>query len=264
MPKRSSNCAKSTSPFSRGRFHCPVHEPSARRRPRRYFLVTTIASAELIKHASNSFLGLKISYANLDCRSLREAGRQCGRSHPGHGARSAHRTAIPERRSGFWRFLLAQGHSGVHPSGGKPRRRFQLAARSRGDQQAPRRSVLEKVRQALWVVKDKKVGVLGLAFKPNTDDIRFAPAIEVRAPPDRRRRHGAGHRSGGDRARSRRSEKQAWSLCQDPYEVARGADALLLLTEWQEYRDLDWQRIYAEMARPAGPGCAQYACRRQR
>ena len=51
---------------------------------------------------------------------------------------------------------------------------------------------------------------------------------------------------------------------EDPYEVARGADALLLLTEWKEYRELDWKRIYAEMAPPSGAGRAQYAARAQR
>ena len=78
-------------PFLEGTFRCPVHQPHARRRPAPVFLVTTIASAELIKHASNSFLGLKISYANRRCRSLREAGRECGRSHARRGAGSAHR-----------------------------------------------------------------------------------------------------------------------------------------------------------------------------
>jgi UDPglucose 6-dehydrogenase len=107
---------------------------------------------------------------------------------------------------------------------------------------------MEKVRRALWVVKEKHVGVLGLAFKPNTDDIRFAPAIEVV------------RRLLGEGAKVRATDPVAIeratavlpgvTFLQDPYEVARNADALLLLTEWNEYRQLDWKRVHDEMARP--------------
>ena len=107
---------------------------------------------------------------------------------------------------------------------------------------------LEKVRRALWVVKDKQVGVLGLAFKPNTDDIRFAPAIEVVR---RLLAEGALVRASDPVAIERaRTVLGGVDFFTDPYDVARGADALLLLTEWREYRELDWQRIQAEMARP--------------
>jgi UDPglucose 6-dehydrogenase len=104
------------------------------------------------------------------------------------------------------------------------------------------------VRKALWVVKEKKIGVLGLAFKPNTDDVRFAPAIEVV------------RRLQAERAVVRASDPVAIEkaravlpgveFIEDPYRVAQGADALLLLTEWAEYRQLDWKRISKEMARP--------------
>jgi UDPglucose 6-dehydrogenase len=107
---------------------------------------------------------------------------------------------------------------------------------------------LEKVRHALWVVKDKKIGVLGLAFKPNTDDIRFAPAIEVVR---RLVAEGAAVRANDPVAIERASGVLSGaSLLKDPYEVAKGADALLLLTEWSDYRDLDWSRVYSLMARP--------------
>jgi UDPglucose 6-dehydrogenase len=108
---------------------------------------------------------------------------------------------------------------------------------------------VEKVRRALWVVKDKTVGVLGLAFKPNTDDVRFAPAIEVLR---RLIAEGAKVRASDPVAieRARLLLDHGVDFVEDPYQTARGADALLLLTEWKEYRDLDWQRIYAEMARP--------------
>jgi UDPglucose 6-dehydrogenase len=107
---------------------------------------------------------------------------------------------------------------------------------------------VEKVRHTLWVVKEKTVGVLGLAFKPNTDDVRFAPAIEVVR---RLIAQGAKVRASDPVAMERaRSVLDGPEFVADPYEVARGADALLLLTEWKQYRELDWKRIYRDMARP--------------
>ncbi len=167
-------------PILEGHFHCPVHQPTCPavdRLPR--FLVTTIASAELIKHASNSFLGLKISYANIACRVMRTAGRKRRGSHAGHGSGSAHRSAISQCRFGVWRILPAQGYTGIFPSGRANGVDFGML---REVERVNKRRIdlfLEKVRRALWVLKDKEVGVLGLAFKPNTDDIRFAPGIEV-------------------------------------------------------------------------------------
>jgi UDPglucose 6-dehydrogenase len=107
---------------------------------------------------------------------------------------------------------------------------------------------VEKVRHTLWVVKEKTVGVLGLAFKPNTDDVRFAPAIEVVR---RLIAQGAKVRVSDPVAMERaRLVLDGPEFVEDPYEVARGADALLMLTEWKEYRELDWKRICREMARP--------------
>jgi UDPglucose 6-dehydrogenase len=108
--------------------------------------------------------------------------------------------------------------------------------------------LLEKVKKALWVMKGKQIGVLGIAFKPNTDDIRLAPAIEVIR---RLLAEGAVVRAtdpeGMERARSVFPDV---IFNPDPYEVARGADALLILTEWDQYRRLDWKRVHTEMARP--------------
>src|SRR5260370_33959178 len=91
---------------------------------------------------------------------------------------------------------------------------------------------VHKVRRALWVVKEKNVGVLGLAFKPNADDVRFAPAIEVIR---RLIAEGATVRASDPVAIDRaRLLLDGAMFVEDPYEVARGADALLFPTEWKE------------------------------
>src|SRR5947208_10127016 len=107
---------------------------------------------------------------------------------------------------------------------------------------------LEKIRQSLWVVKDKQVGVLGLAFKANTDDIRFAPSLEIIR---RLLAEGAQVRAYDKEAMDRTSAILPHvRYSREPYEVADGADALLILTEWQEFRQLDWARISSTMGRP--------------
>jgi UDPglucose 6-dehydrogenase len=235
-------------PFLEGRFHCPVHEPKCPVVPAPVFLVTTIASAELIKHASNSFLGLKISYANLIadlCERLggnvEEVTRAMGLDprigpHFLNAGLGFGGFCLPKDIQAFIR--LAEKH-GVESS---LLREVEAVNKRRIEQ------FVEKVRRALWVVKEKTVGVLGLAFKPNTDDIRFAPAIDVVR---RLIAEGARLRVSDPVAMERaRSVLKGVEFVEDPYEVARGADALLLLTEWREYRELDWKRIHKEMGRP--------------
>jgi UDPglucose 6-dehydrogenase len=98
------------------------------------------------------------------------------------------------------------------------------------------------------VMKGKQIGVLGIAFKPNTDDIRLAPAIEVIR---RLLAEGAVVRATDPEAMERaRAVFPTLSYSSDPYEVAHGADALLILTEWDQFRRLDWKRVRTEMARP--------------
>jgi UDPglucose 6-dehydrogenase len=107
---------------------------------------------------------------------------------------------------------------------------------------------VEKVRHALWVIKDKKVGVLGMAFKPSTDDIRSSPPIAL---VKQLLAEGA-QVSAYDPAAMARTRELLPEVChcKDAYEAATGADALLIATEWQEFGTLDWERIYNSMARP--------------
>jgi UDPglucose 6-dehydrogenase len=111
-----------------------------------------------------------------------------------------------------------------------------------------RRLVLQKVRATLGTVEDRTIGVLGLAFKPNTDDLREAPAIEII------------HLLKSEGARVKAYDPAALEaarvilpgveLCSDAYAVAEGADALILLTHWNEFRRLDLDRIRQSMNYP--------------
>lgn len=235
-------------PFLEGRFHCPVHEPKCPAGPAPVFLVTTIASAELIKHASNSFLGLKISYSNLVSDLCEKLGGNVEEVTRAMGLDPRIGPHFLNAGLGFGGFCLPKDIQAFIRLAEKNGVDFGLLREVEGVNKRRVDQFVEKVRRALWVVKKKKVGVLGLAFKPNTDDVRFAPAIEVIR---RLIAEGATVRASDPEAIERaRLLVDGAEFVQNPYEVARGADALLLLTEWKEYRELDWKRIYREMARP--------------
>lgn len=235
-------------PILESRFRCPVHSPACPPAAVPAFLVTTIASAELIKHASNSFLGLKISYANVVADLCERLGGNVEEVTRAMGLDPRIGPQFLNAGLGFGGFCLPKDiQAFLHLA---ERHGVDFGLLREAEKVNTRRidQFMEKIRRALWVVKDKQVGVLGLAFKPNTDDIRFAPAIEVVR---RLLVLGALVRASDPVAVERaRTVLPSVTFVTDPYNAARGADALLLLTEWQEYKELDWKRIYSEMARP--------------
>jgi UDPglucose 6-dehydrogenase len=235
-------------PILERQFRCSVHLSGCPATKPPTLVVTTINSAELIKHASNSFLAMKISYANMIsdvCErvggDIKEVTRALGLD-PRIGPR------FLDAGLGFGGFCLPKDVQAF----------IRLAERSGVDfsmlkeaERVNKRRIdlfFDKIRQALWVLKDKKVGVLGLAFKANTDDIRFAPSLDVLR---RLLAEGAEVRAYDQEAMDRTSAIfPQVHCCREAYKVARDADALLILTEWEEFRQLDWERIHGLMARP--------------
>jgi UDPglucose 6-dehydrogenase len=229
-------------------FECPVHGSNCPDGPEPAFLVTTIASAELIKHASNSFLGLKISYANVLADLCERLGGDVQEVTRAMGMDPRIGPQFLNAGLGFGGFCLPKDIQAFNRLAERNGIDFGLLKETEKINKRRIDQLMEKVRKALWVVKEKKIAVLGLAFKPNTDDVRFAPAIDVV------------RRLQAERANVRATDPVAIEkarvvlpgieFVEDPYRAVRGADALLLLTEWQEYKKLDWKRIYGEMARP--------------
>ena len=234
-------------PILEGKFRCPVHSGGCPRVAKPEFLVTTIASAELIKHASNSFLGLKISYANVLADLCERLGGNVDEVTRAVGLDPRIGGRFLNAGLGFGGFCLPkdiQAFIRLAESAGVD---FGLLKEAERVNKQRIDLVMEKLKKSLWVIKEKQVGVLGLAFKPNTDDIRLAPAIEVIR---RLLAEGAVVRANDPEAITRaRAVFPHLRFSEDPHEVARGADALLLLTEWDQYRNLDWKRIQKEMAR---------------
>jgi UDPglucose 6-dehydrogenase len=234
-------------PILEHRFHCPVHNGSCPVDHRAPLLITTINSAELIKHASNSFLALKISYANVIADLCEKIGANVEEVTHAMGLDPRIGGQFLRAGLGFGGFCFPKDvQAFIHLSASVGVDFDILKAAERVNKQRIDR-YFEKVQKALWILKGKQIAVLGLAFKANTDDIRFAPALEV---VKRLLDDGASVRACDPQAVGR--AKQLFPQVQyfdDPFEALRGAHAALVCTEWDIFRMLDWERAGKLMAR---------------
>jgi UDPglucose 6-dehydrogenase len=229
-------------------FTCPVHSGECPDVPLPAWLVTTINSAELIKHASNSFLAVKISYANMVAdlaeklgADIEEVVRAVGMD-PRIGPSFFH-TGI-----GFGGFCLPKDLQAFVHLAEKSGVDFSMLKEAENINKRRIDRFMEKIRRALWVVRGKQIGVLGLAFKPNTDDVRFAPAIDLI---NELLKEGAIVRAYDPEAMEKaRPVLPEIQYGKSAYEVAEGAEALLIATEWGQFRKLDWERVRDSMVRP--------------
>ena len=211
-------------------------------------LSTDIKSAELIKHASNSFLALKISYANALAAVCDLAGADVQMVTRGMGM---------DRRIGLAFLNPGIGYGGsCFP---KDVSAFEAISRELGYDFKVLREVqrlneeaaglfLKKIEQELWNLKGKRIAAFGLSFKPDTDDIRDSVALKiVKALIER----GVEVRGYDPQAMARAKEAiPKLKTAKSPYEAAKGADAALLLTEWKEFRELDLAKLKKLMAHP--------------
>lgn len=234
-------------PILERRFHCPIHNGTCPPGHNAEFLVTTINSAELIKHASNSFLAMKISYANVIADLCEKIGADVQEVTHAMGLDPRIGGQFLNAGLGFGGFCFPKDvQAFIHLAASVGVDFDLLKATERVNKQRIER-FLEKARRALWVVKGKHVAVLGLAFKPNTDDIRFSPALEV----VRRLLEEGAMVHASDPEATSRAKAIFPTVCyhEDAYETLRGADAALICTEWDIFRNLDWERAKPLMAR---------------
>lgn len=229
------------------RFSCPVHaDCRGGKEPK--FLVTDINSAELIKHASNSFLAMKISFINMIADLCEAAGADVDQVAEGMGLDNRIGSSFLRPGIGFGGFCFPKDLQAFIRIAGKFGCDFALLEEVERINQNRASRFVAKMRKELWVLQGKKIGVWGLAFKPNTDDVRFAPAVaiirELMA-------QGARVQAYDPQAMEKaKLELPEVIYCQDLYEAAREAEAIAVLTEWDEFKNVDWQRLAGLVARP--------------
>jgi UDPglucose 6-dehydrogenase len=221
-------------------FTCPVHgECEKRIRPR--FLVTDTKSAELIKHASNSFLAMKISFVNMVADLCEAVGADISKVSEGMGLDPRIGGSFLNAGIGFGGFCFPKDLQAFIRIAEKSGCDFALLKEVEKINQQRIEYFVEKVRRELWVLRGKKIAVWGLAFKPNTDDVRFAPSLVLLR---QLLQEGAIVNAYDPQATTKaRGVLPEINYCRDPYEAAKGAEAILIVTEWDEFRDLDWSHI---------------------
>jgi len=212
------------------------------------FVLTTLETAELIKYASNAFLATKISFINEIANVCEKVGadvhvvaRAMGLDqrigpkflHPGPGFGGS---CFPKDTAAIAHLAAEQGYQ------------FEIVRAVMKVNQQQRRRMVAKIRGSLGSLRGKKIAVLGLAFKPNTDDLREAPALEIIPALQK----------GGAKVKvydpkAMENAKTCFTNLgygKDPYDAAKGCDALVILTEWNQFRNLDLPRLKRLLKNP--------------
>jgi UDPglucose 6-dehydrogenase len=212
-------------------------------------IITSTKSAELIKHACNAFLAMKISFINAVASVCESVGANVQQVCQGVGtdSRIGPRFLNPGIGYGgscFPKDLMA--FRAVARECGYEFRLLDEVMRINEDQ---RHRFLRKVHNALWTLRGKRLGVLGLAFKGGTDDIRESPAILLVQTLLQEGCQIAAYDPAAQQ-RAREVLNSTVKYASDAYEAARGADALLILTEWDEFASLDLDRLHQQLKYP--------------
>lgn len=208
---------------------------------------TDLASAELIKYAANAFLALKISYINEIGQLSEKVGADISQVARGIGLDARIGTRFLQAGIGWGGSCFGKDTAALVSTASEYGLDMSIVKAARHVNHHQRERVVEKLLGELKILKGRTVGLLGLAFKPHTDDLREAPALDVA-------RHllerGARVKVHDPVAMNRFKKEHAGMdvvMANDAIEVARDTDAVVLVTEWPQYLDLDWESIASVM-----------------
>ena len=211
-------------------------------------IVTDINSAELIKHASNSFLALKISYINAIAVLCEATGANVQEVANGMGMDERIGRRFLQASLGFGGSCFPKDLSAFIKIAEQVGFDFRMLKEVQQINAAQMERFVKKILETLWVLKDKTIGVLGLAFKQNTDDVRMSPAIELC---QRLQKEGAILRVHDPKAMEKaKAVLKDVTFVEDMNAVAEGCDALVIATEWDEFKKLDLERARKALTHP--------------
>jgi UDPglucose 6-dehydrogenase len=234
-------------PIIQQRFSCPLHA-SCPERKAPVFLVTDTSSAELIKHASNSFLAMKISFINMVANLCEVVGADISKVAEGMGLDPRIGPSSLNPGVGFGGFCFPKDVQAFIRIAERSGCDFSLLKEVEKINQHRVRHFLEKIRKELWVLRGKRVAVWGLSFKPNTDDVRFSPSIALIKE---LLLEGAEIRAYDPVATEKaKGEIPGITYCTKAYDAAEEADAIVIVTEWEEFRSVNWALVRSLVERP--------------
>ena len=212
-------------------------------------IITSTKSAELIKHASNAFLAMKISFINAVASICESVGANVAQVCDGIGTDSRIGPRFLNPGIGYGGSCFPKDLMAFRAVAKEVGYDFRLLDEVMRINEEQRHRFLRKVRAVLWTLRGKRLGVLGLAFKGGTDDIRESPALLL---VQELLREQCQMRAYDPAAMERAKEvlKSSIEFAKDAYEAATGADALLILTEWEEFASLDLDRLRKTLKYP--------------
>lgn len=212
------------------------------------FVITNIETAELIKYASNSFLATKISFINEIANLCEKVGADVNVVAKGMGLDQRIGSKFLHAGPGFGGSCFPKDTKALLRLGEEHGAELSVVKAAISANERQRSVMLKKIRHVIGGLKGKTIAVLGLSFKPNTDDLREAPSLYLI---DRFLKEGARVRAYDPVAMDNaKAVFPGVTFCRDAYDAAKGADALVIVTEWNQFRNLDLEKIKDLLRQP--------------
>jgi len=212
------------------------------------FIVTDIKSAELIKHASNAFLATKISFINAIAQICEKTGADVESVAEGMGHDRRIGRSFLNAGIGYGGFCFPKDVQAFIKIAETYDYDFKLLKATNEINENQKKYFVNKIKYELKSLKDKNIGVLGLAFKPNTDDMRFAPSVYII---EELLKEGAKIKAYDPEAMEKAKEVlNGIEYSNSAYDAAKDSDALIILTEWNEFKEMDFKKIKSLLKTP--------------
>ena len=204
---------------------------------------TDLASAELIKYAANAFLALKISYINEIGLLSEKVGADIAQVAKGIGLDARIGTRFLQAGIGWGGSCFGKDTAALVATASEYGLEMQIVEAARDVNRRQRDRVVDKLLGELRILKGRTIGLLGLAFKPNTDDLREAPSLDIARKLIERGARVKAHDPVAMAVFREQYPDLASICCQSIEDVLRDSDAVVLVTEWTEYREMDWEGL---------------------
>lgn len=212
------------------------------------FVITDIPTAEMIKYASNAFLATKVSFINEIANLCEKVGADVQVVAKGMGLDHRIGSKFLHAGPGFGGSCFPKDVAALIETGDRHGVEMRIAKAAAAVNEHQKLAMIEKIRRTLGGLRGRTVGVLGLSFKPNTNDLREAPALTIIQG---LLKEGCIVRAYDPAALEEGSRLlPAITPCADPYEAAKGSDALVIMTEWNQFRNLDFEQLKVGLRQP--------------
>ena len=214
------------------------------------FVTTDLVSAEMIKYAANAFLATKISFINEIANLCELVGANVGEVAYGIGLDGRIGPRFLSAGIGWGGSCFPKDVAALQAVAREYELETPLLEATVSVNERRRKQVILKLQRELHTLKDKRIALLGLSFKPNTDDLREAPSLKIAELLEALGARVVGYDPVAAKKAASKSPPGSMSVVCDPYEALREAHAVVIVTEWEEFRDLDLERMASLMHKP--------------